>query len=162
MGSPSDAYMNVKLPVSGLAGPLVAAWWMDGLTGTPVDGQCSAAQRSPPRPSFIDVAPPPVLALALPPALPGYSNAVPNSIYYRVTTTPSASDAARIAADVATLPNEYPEFSPSFVAVVTWFAVGSYASGTETLNTYQAVFASDYYGRSFITLWSVLTSCASQ
>ena len=92
-----------------------------------------------------------------PPEIPGYSNAVPNNIYYRITSSPSAEDSERIAADVAAwLPSE-PALTPSVVAVVTWFAVAPYTGAPDpaALNTYQAVFVSDAGGRSFVTLWCV-------
>ena len=87
-------------------------------------------------------------------AIPGYSNALPNNIYYRVGTSPSAADSTRLTADVSTTFPSEPAFTPSFVAVITWFAVAPYKSAaqTEMLNTYQAILASDG-GRSFVTLW---------
>jgi hypothetical protein len=96
--------------------------------------------------------------LASVPAIAGYSNAQPNNVYMRVSS--AAADIARMSSDVATaFPSLSPAFAPSSVAVVTWFAVGYYASGAspnaaaDKLNTFQATLASDGSGRSFVTMW---------
>lgn len=86
-------------------------------------------------------------------AIPGYSNALPNTVYYRASTSPSDADTVRIAADIAaSMPAEAP-FTPSFVAVFTWFAVGPSSNRSDVLDTFQATLASDVGGRSFVTLW---------
>lgn len=88
-------------------------------------------------------------------ATSGYLNAIPNNIYYRAGI-PSPADAVRIATDIsAALPSE-PPFSPTVMAVITWFAVGPYGnaelSSTSALNTYQASLAAGG-NRTFVTLW---------
>lgn len=84
-------------------------------------------------------------------AIPGYSTP-PNRVYYRIPASPLADDVARIQADVSgTFPTDAP-FSPTVVAVFTWFAVGRYASRSDYLNTFQATIACDSASnRSYIT-----------
>ena len=86
-------------------------------------------------------------------ACPAYAPAVPDNLYWRVSTSPSAADSARMAADVAaTFPSE-PPFLPAVLGVVTWFAWASNGNEDAQLNTVQAAFAADGAGRSFVTLW---------
>ena len=92
-------------------------------------------------------------------AVPGFTAAARNTIYYRGSSSPSTKDAERMASDVAaSLPLEAP-FTASFLAVVTWFAVSHHYDNrggktkTDKLNTFQAALASDTSGRSFVTLW---------
>lgn len=74
-------------------------------------------------------------------------------VYWRMPSPPAPTDVARIAADVAaSFPLEL-AFSPTTVAVFTWFAVGRYNTRSDLLNTFQAVLASDAAtARSFVTL----------
>ena len=98
------------------------------------------------------------------PAVPGYPT--PNRIWYRIPSAPAAADILRVTADVAAsfrkcsclvvrkrdvvpnFSNAHPlaanetSFVPTVVSVFTWFAVGRYNSGTDRLNTFQAVLAS--------------------
>lgn len=78
------------------------------------------------------------------PVVPGAGGfATFNDLYYRAPATPSAADAARMKADVASsLPDE-PPFNPSMMAVFTWFAVGRYNLKVDLLSTFQVAIASD-------------------
>jgi hypothetical protein len=74
-------------------------------------------------------------------AIPGFPT--PNRIYYRMPAVPLGTDVVRMSNEVAnSFPTELP-FTPTVVAVFTWFAVGRYASRSDYLNTFQAVLASD-------------------
>lgn len=95
-------------------------------------------------------------------ALQGYTNALPNNMYYRWSTTPSVADKARISADVAALIPAEPAFTPTFLAVVTWFRVQVYPEGGSSpsaVDTFQATLASEDSGRSFVTFWLVGALC---
>lgn len=83
--------------------------------------------------------------------IPGFPD--PNTIYYRTSSSPSANDSARMAADVAAAFPAEAAFVPTLFVAVTWFAVGRYNSKVDALNTFQAALASDAAGRSFVTLW---------
>jgi alpha-tectorin len=82
-------------------------------------------------------------------SIPGYP--LPNNIYYRFTT-PLAADVARMTAEVASAFPSEPLFTPTILAVITYFAIGRYSTLTDFLDTFQAVLASDGVGRSFVTL----------
>ena len=88
-------------------------------------------------------------------AIAGYAT-LPNNVFYRVSTAPSAADRARFASYVATnLPAE-PVFAPVIVSVVTWFAVGYYSAGSEgvdMLDTFQMALGADASGRTFAVYW---------
>ena len=67
----------------------------------------------------------------------------PNTLYRRLTASPSAADAARVSADVqASFPGE-PPFVPTLLGVFTWFAVGRYDSRVDALSTFQVALAAE-------------------
>ena len=85
---------TATFPASGLSAPVIAVFWNDGSTQSTLS------------------------------TIAGFSRAVPDNIYYRVSAAPSASDISRMASDVAlSLPTE-PAFTASSMVVVTWFAIG--------------------------------------
>jgi hypothetical protein len=100
--------------------PVIAPWWGDVITTASVN------------------------------PIPGFIIAVPNNVYYRLSTTPSVADTVRMAADVAQVFPDEPVFTPQVVLAVTWFAVAPYNTANN-FDTLQAVIAWDS-SRSFVTL----------
>ena len=82
-----------------------------------------------------------------PPPVSGFPT--PNRLYMRAKSL--ADDIARLKADVETsFPGLSPSFTPTTVAVFTWFAVGRYKKRIDLLDTFQAVLGNDASGRSFV------------
>jgi hypothetical protein len=91
--------------------------------------------------------------------LPQFSAATPGNVYYRLST--ASADVARMSADVgAAFPdNNSPPFSPSSVAVFTWFAVQAYSpSSSDGWSTFQV--RADVELRSW-TMQRLIESCAA-
>lgn len=70
------------------------------------------------------------------PEVPGSPQ--PNRLYLRALPAPAPEDVARLQAEVAgAFPALRPVFTPTTVAVFTWFAVGRYRQKVDSLNTFQ-------------------------
>jgi hypothetical protein len=76
----------------------------------------------------------------------------PNTLWYRMSASPSASLIARVTSDVASAFPDETVYTPTMVAVFTYFAVGYYNTQRDKLNTFQVVISSDGLSRSFVTL----------
>ena len=76
----------------------------------------------------------------------------PNTLWYRISASPSADVISRVRSDVASAFPDEPVFNPTMVAVFTYFAVGYYNTISDKLNTFQAVLSADGESRSFVTL----------
>ena len=85
------------------------------------------------------------------------------TVYYRPTSTPTAVDISRMAADVASAFPSEPAFTASFLNVVTYFAIAPCCSNSNVgRNTFQIAMAADTSGRSFVTMcYDTLTYGAS-
>ena len=69
-----------------------------------------------------------------------------NTVYYRMSAPPPASDSARMQEDVSSSFPDEPVFAATMIGVFTWFSVGRFSSRTDMLDTFQVTIAHDSGG----------------